>query len=438
MALFLIGVILIAAAYVFFYMQLKKFALDNNKKTTSKKVEGKTRIIFVATALGIGVLNILSSCGLVLLNHWTLKAFEWILLIFGSLIFGAGIAVAVGGFYLNYWCLNLDAKQKKICEKCMVFSAILGLIGLWMFSEGIAHQDIYPLVNRIDFKHGLIAYTNAFKEVTDPGFGIMFYGIVIVSGALVCYFITDHYCYKKYGEHGLIDTLFIIAFLSGIIGARLWNCYGLNSQFREYFIANPAAVITEMADGGLAIQGGIILGTIVGVAYVLIFRKYMSLRYVMDVAIPTILIAQVMGRWGNFFNQEVYGLTSPEWLNNLLPTIIRKNMFILGEQKVPLFWIEAIYNLIGFFVIRFAFARIKKIGFGKGYQACAYFVWYGLARILLEPLRDPEFKNANSEYFGWVMFAGGFVLFGILVAIHYYRMKKGLEDENGDKVTKAA
>lgn len=445
MALFLIGVILIAAAYVFFYMQLKKFALDNDKKTTSKKVEGNTRIIFVATALGIGILNILSSCGLVLLNHWTLKAFEWIFLIFGSLIFGAGIAIAVGGFYLNYWCLNLDSKQKKICEKCMVFSAIIGLIGLWIFSEGIANQDIYPLVNRIDFKHGLIAYTTTHRTVT-PGFGIMFYGILIVCGALICYFITDHETYKKFGEHGLIDTLFVVSFLGGIIGARLWYCLILEP---EMYLADPASILA-IFDGGLAIQGGALFGFAVGVGFVLLFRKYIDVRFLMDVAVPTILIAQAVGRWGNFFNQEVYGNVAPEWLVNILPTIIKKNMYIFGEYRVPLFLIESIINLGGYFLIRFLSLKVFKFGYGKGYQSAMYISWYGLVRFALEPLREgfdlhALGSTANADKFGylqsWIvagaMILLGIVLFVVLWLIHKYRFEKGLEDELGNKIKKA-
>ena len=431
MVLFIIGLILAIVGYVYFFLQLKKFALNKEIGKKERKIENETRTKFLVLALGIGILTILSSLGLVLFQHWSLKAYEWILLILGSYLFGSGIATFIGAFYLYYWCLDLDKKQRKFSRKTIFFAAILAVIGLWIFSEAIAHQDIYPLVNRIDFKYGLITVTG--DHPNDTGFGIMFYGIVIVVGACICYLITDHECYKKYGEHGLIDTLFVLAFFAGIIGARLWSCFGLNAEFRHYYAANPGEIFRIM-DGGLAIQGGVILGVVVGVSYVLIFRRYMSLRFIMDVAIPSILIAQIMGRWGNFFNREVYGLASPEWLNNLLPTIVRNNMIIDGEAKVPLFWIESLFNILGFILITVVIGKVCKVGHGKGYQAACYFIWYGLARILLEGLRDNEFQNGNSKVFGWVMFGGGILLLGAFISLHYLRMSKGLEDKDGNKI----
>lgn len=435
MALFIIGLVLAIVAYVYFFLELKKYANSKELGKKERKIVGKNRIKFLILGLGIGIFTILSSVGLSLYQHWNLKGYEWVLLILGSYFFGTGISVFMGAFYLYYWCLDLEQKQKKFCRITMYIAAILAVIGLWVFSESIAHQDIYPLVNRIDFKYGLITDTQ--DHPSDTGFGIMFYGIVIVAGACMCYLITDHECYKKYGEHGLIDTLFVLAFLMGIIGARLWSCFGLNADLRQHYLNNPNEIF-KIWDGGLAIQGGVILGVVVGVSYVLIFRKYMSLRFIMDVAIPSILIAQIMGRWGNFFNREVYGLSSPEWLNKMLPTIVRNNMIIYGEAKVPLFWIESLFNILGFVLITVVIGKVLKIGHGKGYQAACYFIWYGLARILLEGLRDDEFQNANSKYFGWVMLGGGFVLLALFIALHFYRMSRGLEDKEGNKIKKSA
>ena len=316
-----------------------------------------------------------------------LEVYEWFLLIIGSYLFGSGLAVGVGGFYLYFYCLELNEKQKKYCRFAMIFPAILSLIGLFMFTEGIGNHDIYPLKNRIDFVYGIVTCTEQNPHEISA-WGIQFYGIIIVCGALICYFITDHECYKEYGEHGLVDTLFIVAFIAGIIGARLWYCLVLEP---EEFLKKPITIITGIVNGGLAIQGGAMMGILVGVSFVLIFRKYMSVRFLMDVAVPTILIAQAVGRWGNFLNQEVYGNTSPAWLVAITPAIIKGNTLINGEYKVPLFLIESIINLGGFFFIRYFLGNVCKFGKGRGFQSASYLIWYGLVRaIAIEPFRtDP-------------------------------------------------
>ena len=174
--------------------------------------------------------------------------------------------------------------------------------------------------------------------------------------------MNNNETYKKYGEHGLIDSLFIVAFLAGILGARLWYCLILEP---EYFLANPSEIILGIMKGGLAIQGGAICGFAVGVGFVLIFRKYIDVRFLMDIAVPTILIAQAIGRWGNFFNQEVYGKIAPDWIVNILPTIVRKNMFIDGEYRLPLFLIESLINIGGYFFIRYFLGKVWAYWYDK-------------------------------------------------------------------------
>lgn len=441
MALLIIGLVLYIAGLVYFFIRLRKFVKEKEPGKASRKVEGNNKILFLVLALGLGIFSIISSAGIVVKNELTLKVWEWILLVLGSYLFGSGISVAIGGFYLHYYCLDLEEKQKKYCKFAAIFPAILALIGLFLFTEGIGHHDIYPLKNRIDFVYGIVTCTKPNPNLISA-YGIQFYGIIIVCGALVCYFITDHYAYKEYGEHGLIDTLFIVAFLAGIAGARLWYCLVLEP---EEFVHEPIKIITEMMNGGLAIQGGALFGILFGVLFVLIFRKYMSVRFLMDVAIPTILIAQAIGRWGNFLNQEVYGNAAPAWLVSITPAIIKGNLFIDGEYKVPLFFIESIINLGGFFFIRYFLGKVCKFGIGRGYQSASYLVWYGLVRVLLEPLRngyDVAFETSKFGYqqsyiMGWVMFGLGVLLFAVLAFIHKYRMAKGLEDKNGKKIVKA-
>jgi phosphatidylglycerol:prolipoprotein diacylglycerol transferase len=248
--------------------------------------------------------------------------------------------------------------------------------------------------------------------------------------------------YKKFKKHGLIDTLFIVAFLFGILGARLWYCIVLEPEVYFGGDAPPLYFLYGIVDGGLAVQGGALLGIIAGVTFMLLFRKYIDVRFMMDVAIPTILLAQAIGRIGNFFNQEVYGAVTT--YDNLwyLPTIIRKNMEIGGQFRVPLFFIEAVMNIGGYFLIRYLLGKVAKFHIGLGYQASSYLVWYGIVRVVLEPLREGYTASTATEGFGYLQsYITAFVFIGIGLAMiagfyiyHRIRMNKGIEDKFGDKV----
>jgi phosphatidylglycerol:prolipoprotein diacylglycerol transferase len=215
-----------------------------------------------------------------------------------------------------------------------------------------------------------------------------------------------------------------VAFPAGIIGARIWYVIGEWHTFKDDLIR-----IFYIWEGGLAIMGGALLGIIVGVLFVKFKRKEISLLYTVDVVIPTILLAQAIGRWGNFFNQEVYGFK----LANMdgyffLPEFIKRNMFIEGSYRVPLFFFEGVVNVLGFFVLRY--------GIGEGLKkwklpldiAFGYATWYGLTRVVMEPLRDPLYnmgQNGSWSYIWGIVFAvAGILAIVINHLIHHFAKNK--------------
>jgi phosphatidylglycerol:prolipoprotein diacylglycerol transferase len=141
------------------------------------------------------------------------------------------------------------------------------------------------------------------------GTNLTWYSVFVLLGAIVTYIVTEYF-YRKNEESkkcpDLILNTFLIAFPSGLAGARIW--YILSEL--EYYLSDPISML-KVWEGGLAIQGGVLLGALVGIWYVThMIRKYglnLKVTTIMDMAIPNILIAQVIGRWGNFFNREVYG-----------------------------------------------------------------------------------------------------------------------------------
>lgn len=433
LALLIIGLVLGCGCFGYFIYTLVKFTKSHviGEKEASLTSEDNKKYIALMAAQGL--LVILSTIGLVVYKQWPLAVWEYFLLVIGCFAFGVGFDMFYAGFVLYYWRTDMVEKQRKFCRKITFISIAVIVVGLIMLTEGFArHCGVLP--SGISFTQGLI-----YPHRSSTGFQVKFYGILIVLGACLSYVVCDHYFFKKFKEHGLIDTLFIFAFLCGVIGARLWYCFVLEPA---KYIANPGEII-KIFEGGMAIQGGAIAGIIGGVAFVLIFRKYVDIRFAMDVAIPSILLAQVVGRWGNFFNQEVYGKVISEQALYWLPTIVRNNMFVSGEYRVPLFLIEGIINLGGYFFIRYFLGKKLKMHIGLGYQASFYLIWYGMVRAVLEPLREGFTLNmGSSEAYGymqsWIiafaMIGAGIVMLLAFYFVHRYRMKNKLEDEHGDKV----
>lgn len=219
-----------------------------------------------------------------------------------------------------------------------------------------------------------------FQTVVSIGpFSVTKYAVMILTGALIAYFLGQ-YRFKKLGYHKdiLSDYFFMLLFV-GIIGARLWYVV---FTFENY-MSNPIEIFAVW-HGGIAIQGGIVAGLI----YSYFFFKKRDIPFFVagDAIIPGVLIAQALGRWGNFFNHEAFGTEVPlSFLQNLhLPDFIIENMFIDGAYHHPTFLYESIGNIIAFLLIIFV---VKKLQKHIGVQFFSYFVFYGIVRFFVEGLR---------------------------------------------------
>lgn len=436
LALLIVGLVGGVGIFGFLIFKLVKFCKNHVIGEEKSRITKADATIFGYLAAAQALFCIVSTIGLLIKVKADFNAIEYILVLIGSILFAGGFDVLFSTFTLYYYKPDLVDDQKKLIRKLLFISIPVVVVGLIVLTEGFAREISYPLPNGVSFKKGIIFP----DEFGDTGFSIAWYGILIVTGAIISYFVTDHYIYKKFKKHGLIDTLFIVAFIGGVIGSRLWFCFVLEPNYYIHHFGEVFNIIGGLR--GLAIQGGAILGALTGITFVLLFRKYMDVRFVMDVAIPTILLAQVLGRWGNFFNQEVYGGIVSSKALWWVPTIIKNNMLIEGEYRLPLFLIEGIINLGGYFVIRYLLGKVCKFHLGLGYQASFYLVWYGAVRACLEPLRDGFTLDTHESGFGYIqswivafsMIAAGLILYLVFFLIHKFRMKKGLENEFGEKI----
>lgn len=236
-------------------------------------------------------------------------------------------------------------------------------------------------------------------------FNIYWYAIFIITGALVAYGISQYFMKKAGHSKDVFEAFFFLAVPVGILGGRLW--YALSNL--DTYINHHDGIISMFYvwEGGLAIQGALIAGAIFGYFY---FRKYypqFKFFYLADMSVPNILIAQAIGRWGNFFNREVYGNcidASKLWF---IPNFILYNMrgdisdhpnslgggpsCQIGEVAQPLFLYESLLNIIGFILITFILRKFWTKGRRSGDLACCYAIWYGTVRVFLEPLRDSSY-----------------------------------------------
>jgi phosphatidylglycerol---prolipoprotein diacylglyceryl transferase len=223
-------------------------------------------------------------------------------------------------------------------------------------------------------------FSNLSTVVSVGPIRITWYAVMILIGASATYALSLSN-FKKMGyTSALFDDLFVGTLISGIIGTRIW--YVLFQDLNRY-LADPLAILRTW-EGGLAIQGGILFGAL----YVFWFtrKKKLSFLRMADAIMPNVLVAQAIGRWGNFFNQEAYGRVVSESYYALFPEWFKNIMFIQGFYREPTFLYESVLNLLGFFLIVFVLKRYRDNK--RGDMVYAYLMWYGLIRFIIEGFRS--------------------------------------------------
>lgn len=238
---------------------------------------------------------------------------------------------------------------------------------------------------------------------------IQWYSILILSGAILAYTISVRAAKKLGYDKEVLEDFFFTMLPLAIIGARIYYCI-----FEwQIFMDDPIRVF-YIWEGGLAIHGGII----VGILYAFFYFRYkgINLLRVGDCIMPNVLIAQVIGRWGNFINQEAYGQIVSEDYFTHFPHFIKEQMYIGGNYRQPMFLYEGIGNLIGFIVIKTVF---KKYGYKKrGDMIYAYITWYGIVRFFVECFRSDALLFLGLKVAQLISIL--FILIGVLGLIGVY------------------
>ena len=235
---------------------------------------------------------------------------------------------------------------------------------------------------------------------------IHFYGILIAIGVIVAVLVTRKR-YEVFGGDGtLVDRVAIWAVVIGFLGARL----GYVTTHTHTFEGRPWAVF-YIWEGGLALYGGLLAGSLTAVY--LIHRWKGDMFSFADAAAVGIPLAQAIGRWGNYFNQELFGTpTDLPWGLYIAPQN-RPDEYLPYDTFHPTFLYESLWNLL---IVVPAILVLERMGkLYKGASFALYVVLYGIGRFIMELLRtDTTFRFLGLSRNGWVSVlavAGGLIAF---------------------------
>ncbi len=232
---------------------------------------------------------------------------------------------------------------------------------------------------------------------------IAWYAVCILTGIIFACVLGVKEA-KRFGisSNLILDGVLICVPLA-IVGARLYYVF---TSWSHFYLPNDLwgtflnVIGYSETQGfrleGLAINGGII----VAIVFVIIYCKVRKINVfqIFDLLAPGLLIGQIFGRWGNFFNQEAHGpeiTAATEWITNFIPNFIMDKMYFydssLGQTALwhPTFLYESMWNLIALILILVSRRKNKHQRIGD--CICFYLIWYGLGRaLIIEPLRmDP-------------------------------------------------
>jgi len=233
---------------------------------------------------------------------------------------------------------------------------------------------------------------------------IRWYGIILMTGAVAAAFMAEHEAKRRGLKSEFVWDALIWVLIAGIIGARLWHVFTPPPSMvalgytTKYYLTHPLALINTRA-GGLGIVGAVIGGAIA----LYLYSRYKKQNFLMwaDIAAPGVALAQAVGRWGNFFNQELYG--KPSTLP--FPLAVHIDNPMAGYENYStfqaLFFYESVLSLLLMVLLLWLGRRFSgKLKAGDIFLT--YLIGYPVTRFFLEFLRidSPTVGSINiNQYF---------------------------------------
>jgi phosphatidylglycerol:prolipoprotein diacylglycerol transferase len=243
-----------------------------------------------------------------------------------------------------------------------------------------------------------------FPSNGDPWRLVAYYGIIIMLGAVAGAWLAAREAKRRGHDPEIVWDLLVYLIIGGVIGARLWHVFTPPPSSIEqgittaYYLTHPLDLI-NLRKGGLGIPGAVIGGVIVLYFYA---RKHkLNFAEWADIAAPSLALGQAIGRWGNYFNQELYGApTNLPWKIYIDPRA-RVRGFENYDYFHPLFLYESLWNFANMFfliwITRHFEGRLKA-----GDVLLVYLITYPVGRFLLDFLRLDASQlggiNANQTF----------------------------------------
>ncbi|MFD2679375.1 prolipoprotein diacylglyceryl transferase [Bacillus seohaeanensis] len=250
---------------------------------------------------------------------------------------------------------------------------------------------------------------------------VHWYGVIIGIGIAIGLFMVIRES-KRLGLHPdtFVDLL-VWAIPIAILCAR---AYYVIFEW-DYYAQNPGDII-KIWNGGIAIHGALIGA----VATAVIFSRIKGISFwkLADLAAPSLILGQAVGRWGNFINQEAHGgeVTRGFLENLMLPDWIINQMYINGTYYHPTFLYESVWNIAGLILL---LVLRRKAPIRRGELFLSYVIWYSVGRFFVEGLRTDSLMLTEYLRMAQVI---SIVLIAVALAIWVYRRTKGHADKAYD------
>ncbi|MBT2690995.1 prolipoprotein diacylglyceryl transferase [Bacillus sp. ISL-47] len=216
---------------------------------------------------------------------------------------------------------------------------------------------------------------------------VYWYGLIIGTGLFLGWLLATRESKKLGLDKDIFADLLLWAIPVSILSARV---YYVVFEW-EHYVADPSEIFA-IWEGGIAIHGALIGAVLTAIVFAK--KRGVSFWKLADIAAPSLILGQAIGRWGNFMNQEAHGGEVTRWyLEDLfLPEFIINQMYIEGAYYHPTFLYESLWNITGFVIL----IMIRKLPLKRGEVFLSYIIWYSIGRFFVEGLRTDSLMLTES------------------------------------------